>query len=100
MYDLLRGAVPGLAKEGTLDEDRDSAVRAATLEVMFLIRQNIQLVGFWDNSFKQGQLRSLIYQRLAVNVAGEDLFDFNRLEDLSTSVLELARANHSRFTGS
>lgn len=100
LYDLLRGAVPGLAKEGTLDEDRDSAVRAATLEVMFLIRQNIQLVGFWDNSFKQGQLRSLIYQRLAVNVAGEDLFDFNRLEDLSTSVLELARANHSRFTGS
>jgi type I restriction enzyme R subunit len=98
-YDLLRGAVAGLAKDGTLDEDLDGAVRAATVDVIFLIRQDIQLVAFWDNSFKQSQLRSLIYQRLAVNVAGQDLFDFDRLEDLSISVLELARANHSRFTG-
>ncbi|RJQ81920.1 type I restriction endonuclease subunit R [Amycolatopsis panacis] len=99
LYDLLRSAVTGLTKDCALDEDRDSAVRAATVDVIFHIRQDIQLVGFWGNTFKQDQLRMRIFDRLVVNVAGDDLFDFDRLEDLSTSVLELARANHSRFTG-
>ncbi|MEV7039224.1 HsdR family type I site-specific deoxyribonuclease [Amycolatopsis sp. NPDC051061] len=99
LYDLLRGAVPGHAKDGSLYEDRESALRAATVDVIAQIKVDVELVGFWDNPHKQSQLRSLIFERLDVAVSGEDLFNFNRLEDLSTSVLEFARANRSRFTG-
>jgi hypothetical protein len=60
-----------------------------------------RLVGFWDNPHQQLRLCKSIVQTLDHNVVdGDELFDFEQLESLSLSVLDLARANRLSFTGS
>lgn len=85
-YDVLaETVVPG----GTVDPAR---LRAATVEIVEHIRENIRLVDFWQDFHKQDILRQWLL----------DYFDytqqlplpFEKLENLVGQVMELAQARH------
>ena len=58
------------------------------------IRQIIRVVGFWDNAHKQEELRKAIKRTLD----DSDLFDFDSLDESSSELVALAKANQHRLT--
>ena len=84
-------------KRGTsLTPELDGPLRAATVDVVYNVRLNVQLVGFWDSHVKRDQLRRQIIHRLdeARLADGTDLFAWEWLEPVADRLMELAKANH------
>jgi hypothetical protein len=69
--------------------------------VVWLIKDDVRLVGFWDNAHKREQLRRAIIHRLDETRLedGSDLFDYEWLRPLADRLMELAKHNHRRLVG-
>ncbi|MGX4657377.1 type I restriction endonuclease subunit R [Micromonospora sp. SCSIO 07396] len=82
--------------------ERAGPLRQATIDVVHVIRDDIRLVGFWDNPHKREQLRRKVIQRLDDTRLedGSDLFDYAWLRPLADQLLELAKHNHHRLVSS
>jgi type I restriction enzyme R subunit len=73
-------------------------LRETTVNLVAHIRQEIGVVGFWQNAYAQDLLRKWVVQHLdGQQVDGDDLFKLDRLPELADRVVELARANHSKL---
>jgi type I restriction enzyme R subunit len=103
-----------LETEATADRERDvpdaspaqlspaqaAILRAATVALVAHLRQEISVVGFWQNSYAQDVLRKWVVQHLdGQQVDGDDLFKLDRLSELADRVVELAHVNHSKLVG-
>ncbi|MEU7944147.1 HsdR family type I site-specific deoxyribonuclease [Micromonospora taraxaci] len=77
-------------------------LQQATIDVVHLIRNDIRLVGFWDNPHKREQLRRAVIARLDDSRLedGSDLFKYAMLRPLADRLLELAKHNHHRLVSS
>ncbi len=96
-HDLLAEA---LADHGwPVSPERAGPLRAATLDVVHIIKTDIQLAGFWDNPVKREHLRKEIIRRLddALLEDGSPLFDYAWLPPLGDRLMELAKHNHHRL---
>ncbi len=82
-----------------LTPERSGPLRQATLDVVWLIKDDVRLVGFWDNAHKRDQLRREIIHRLDQTRLedGSDLFDYEWLRPLTDRLIELAKRNHPRL---
>ncbi|MBN1171291.1 MAG: hypothetical protein JXA67_03875, partial [Micromonosporaceae bacterium] len=74
-------------------------LRAATIDVVYLVRADVRLVGFWDNAHKREQLRRKIIHRLDETRLedGSDLFQYQWLSSLADRIMELAKANRAKL---
>ncbi|MEU0151544.1 type I restriction endonuclease subunit R [Micromonospora fulviviridis] len=99
-HDLLAQALTDHGQPMT--PERAGALRQATLDVVHLIKNDVRLVGFWDNAHKREQLRRAIIHRLdeARLEDGSDLFDYAWLRPLADRLIELAKHNHHRLVTS
>jgi type I restriction enzyme R subunit len=100
-----------LEADATADRDRDAPpaelspaqaaiLREATVALVGHLRQEISVVGFWQNSYAQDVLRKWVVQHLdGQQVDGHDLFKLDHLSEVADHVIELARANHSKLVG-
>ncbi|MFV2107334.1 type I restriction enzyme subunit R domain-containing protein [Micromonospora sp. LOL_015] len=79
--------------------ERAGPLRQATTDVVHLIKDDVRLVGFWDNAHKREQLRRKVIQRLDDTrlADGSDLFNYAWLRPLADRLLELAKHNHHRL---
>src|SRR5205823_8979051 len=68
-HDLLAQALA--EHDRPVTPERAGPLRAATIDVVHLVKADVRLVGFWDNPHKREQLRRKIIHRL----------DETRLED-------------------
>jgi type I restriction enzyme, R subunit len=99
-HDLLAQELTGHGRLVTAD--LAGPLRAATVDIVQLVRADIGLVGFWDNAHRREQLRRAVIQRLddARLEDGSDLFDYDWLRPIADRVVELAKHNHRRLTAS
>jgi len=75
-----------------------AVLRSATMTLVDHLRQEIGVVGFWQNAYAQDVLRKWVVQHLdGQQVDGHDLFKLDRLSEVADRVIELAKANHSRL---
>lgn len=99
-HDLIAEA---LAEHGRpVTPETAGPLRQATIDVVHLIRDDIRLVGFWDNPHKREQLRRAVIARLDDSRLedGSDLFKYAMLRPLADRLLELAKHNHHRLVSS
>jgi type I restriction enzyme, R subunit len=89
------------ATPAALSPAQEEILRAATVTLVGHLREEIAVVGFWQNSYAQEMLRKWVVQHLdGQQVDGRDLFHLDSLPELADRVVELARANRSRLAGS
>jgi type I restriction enzyme R subunit len=99
-HDLLAEA---LSTHGVpVTPERSGPLRQATIDIVDLIRDDVRLVGFWDNAHKREQLRRKVIQRLDDSRLedGTDLFDYTWLRPIADRLIELAKHNHHRLVSS
>jgi type I restriction enzyme, R subunit len=98
-YDLLKRE---LIEEGkAVSSPVEALLRDLTVDLVFHIKAEISLVGFWHNSYAQNSLRAWVAIQLAAPLFdGEDLFDFARTTPVADLLVELAKANHARLVAS
>ncbi|MBQ0977862.1 type I restriction endonuclease subunit R [Micromonospora sp. M61] len=99
-HDLLIQALTENSREVT--PERAGPLRQVTIDIVHLIREDVRLVGFWDNAHKREQLRRAVIHRLDDTRMedGSDLFDYAWLRPLADRLLELAKHNHHRLASS
>jgi type I restriction enzyme R subunit len=86
------------APPAALSPTQSAVLRAATVTLVAHLKQEIAVVGFWQNAYAQDVLRKWVVQHLdGQQVDGHDLFHLDRLSELADRVVELARANHTRL---
>jgi len=86
------------APPSSLSTSQAAVLRSATVSLVAHIRQEIRVVGFWQNGYAQEVLRKWVVQHLdGQQVDGRDLFKLDRLPELADRVVELARANHTKL---
>lgn len=80
---------------GDIEPDAEALRRLcdATVELVDHIRQEIRLVGFWQNPHAQEVLRRWVVQFLD----DRDLIPWDRLPKASDRVVELAKVNHPKL---
>jgi type I restriction enzyme, R subunit len=87
------GPIFGVLRMRYGSEDRDSELAELAAEVVFRLRQDAAVQGFWDNNVGQGEARRWIVQRLdSVN-----LFPFDQLDSIAADCMGVARANRAAF---
>lgn len=79
--------------------ERAGPLRQVTVDIVYLIKEDVRLVGFWDNAHKREQLRRAVIHRLDDTRLedGTDLFEYTWLRPLADRLLELAKHNHQRL---
>lgn len=87
---VLRQEVTG---GGELPPDRLKALCEVTIDVVEHVRQEIRLVGFWQNLHAQTVLRKWLVQYLD----RRDVVPFDRLQEVADRLVELAKANHVKL---
>jgi type I restriction enzyme R subunit len=99
-HDLLAQALAEHKRE--LTPERTGPLRQVTIDIVHLIKDDVRLVGFWDNAHKREQLRRAVIHRLDDTRLedGSDLFDYTWLRPLADRLLELAKHNHHRLVSS
>lgn len=85
----------GLMAERVASSDGAAADRltALTRSLVDDLRGQIAVVGFWENSTKQDELRKAVKRKLD----DSNLFAYDDLDELAVSVMELAKANRQRL---
>jgi type I restriction enzyme, R subunit len=99
-HDLLARVLAEHDREVT--PERSGPLRQVTIDIVHLIKDDVRLVGFWDNAHKREQLRRAVIHRLDDTRLedGSDLFDYTWLRPLADRLLELAKHNHHRMVSS
>ena len=64
-----------------------------TVELVEHIRQEIRVVGFWSKTQAQTALRNWVFQTLDCH----DIVPFERLDEVSDRLVELAKVNHDKL---
>lgn len=88
---LLRQEVGG---DGDIPRARFEQLAQVTIDLVDHVRQEIRLVGFWQNAHAQEVLHRWLVQFLD----DQDLLPFDRLSHVSDRFVELAKANHAKLT--
>lgn len=85
----------GLMAEHVASSDSDAAPRLVALTGSLVgdIRRQIAVVGFWENSTKQDELRKSVKRTLD----DSNLFAYNDLDELAVDLVALAKANQQRL---
>lgn len=86
----------GLIAERVASSDPDAAERLIALTRLLVghLRQQVSVVGFWENPTKQDELRKSIKRRLD----DSNLFAYDDLDEIAVELVALAKANHRRLT--
>jgi type I restriction enzyme, R subunit len=85
----------GLMAEHVANSDPNTDARLITLTGALVagIRRQIAVVGFWENSTKQDELRKSVKRLLD----DSDLFAYGELDELAVDLVALAKANRERL---
>ena len=85
----------GLMAERLASSDSDASERlvALTESLVADVRRQISVVGFWENSTKQDELRKSVKRTLD----DSNLFAYDELDELAVDLVALAKANHERL---
>ncbi|GDY33347.1 hypothetical protein GTS_49800 [Gandjariella thermophila] len=76
----------------------DHALRQITVDLVRRIKDDISVVGFWENAYAQEALHKAVVRKLdGQQVDGEELFEWERLPEIAGRVVELAKANRMRL---
>jgi type I restriction enzyme R subunit len=83
-----------------LSTEQAAVLRTATITLVAHLRNEIGVVGFWQNMYAQDVLRKWVVQHFdGQQVDGHDLFKLDRLSEVADRVVELAKANHAKLVG-
>jgi type I restriction enzyme R subunit len=66
-----------------------------TLRLVDLLRSEMDVVAFWKNPQRQGELRGKVFMFLDE----QEVVPFDRLDPVADRVMELAKANHTKLVG-
>ena len=82
--------------ERVASSDPDAAERLTALTRLLVaeVRRQIAVVGFWENTTKQDELRKSIKRSLD----DSNLFAYDDLDELAVELVALAKANQRRLT--
>lgn len=85
----------GLMAEHVASSETDAAERLVTLTGSLVgdIRRQIAVVGFWENSTKQDELRKSVKRTLD----DSNLFAYDDLDELAVDLVALSKANQQRL---
>lgn len=85
----------GLMAERVASSDGAAAdaLTALTRALVTEVRRQIAVVGFWENSTKQDELRKAVKRSLD----GSNLFTYDDLDELAVDLVALAKANRERL---
>jgi type I restriction enzyme R subunit len=85
----------GLMAEHVASSDTDASERLAVLTGSLVgdIRRQIAVVGFWENSTKQDELRKSVKRTLD----DSNFFAYDDLDELAVDLVALAKANQQRL---
>ncbi len=76
--------------DGDLPQEEQERMRELTVTMVDRIRQEIQIVDFWRNTYQQNRMRSWIVDFLD----GNDLVPFERQPEVADVIVQLARNRH------
>jgi len=79
---------------GERSSETDARLVALTSRLVDRIRQTVGVVSFWGNPIKQDDLRKKIKRILD----DSNLFSFGRLDELSSELVAIAKANQHHLT--
>jgi type I restriction enzyme, R subunit len=85
----------GLLAEAVTTSDPSAGTQLVSLTgaLVASIRGDVSVVGFWENSTKQDELRKSVKRQLD----DSDLFEFGALDKLAADVVDVAKANQRRL---
>jgi type I restriction enzyme, R subunit len=85
----------GLLADRVASSDSDAATRlvALTSSLVARVREEIAVVGFWDNATKQEEFRKSVKRALD----DSNLFAYDDLDELAVDVVALAKHNRERL---
>ncbi|MBC8230151.1 HsdR family type I site-specific deoxyribonuclease [bacterium] len=80
--------------EEEFSPERRVALAKLTIEIVEAIRQELQMVDFWRNTYAQNMLRARI-----VDILDQyDIFPFEQLEHIAVRIVDLAKARQGSLT--